>query len=428
MKDLLNRRINSIQSLDDRKIFRDIISQVFMEMADYQERQIQSIRNDFFDEMTVSHTRPIICGTIMRQYEYDETDNFMFPMSMEDIKGFVPSPKDINKTVKEGKSYMIGKTLLKCDYETINEICNSNKLYNGKIYTNEGIKDIKVRLSIYDSYKKIVSHLYSVFIKNGLEWTTPNLPYIHKFVSFMWDSPVEMSKDIVIDRIEIDLEELEKFRLDDVFPVWNMEYTYMQSINFPIATYDNVLKEHKFDVHDVPSYCYIPDFKDEYNGYVKRQSESISVIIPNNEISGWPMYKLHPAVEGKTYIYENQVFDNSPSDNFSNGYYNAGKKVIRTKGEIIRILSSFKVSDMFKIHDCEIISNSNKKSNTYTVNDEIIDEIRVSESLGKTLVVYYDYKHERNYLSDDIISFMMSELQQYIPDMRCIGVVRKEAG
>lgn len=427
MKDLINRRINSIQSLEDRKLFRDVISQVFMEMVDYQDRQIQAIRTNFFDEMSVSHSRPVICGTIMKQYEYDETDNFMFPMCSEDVKGFMPSAEDINKTYKEGKSYMLGKTFLKCDFERLNEICSSNKQYDGKIYTNEGEIDIKVRLSRYDSYKDIVAHLYNVFVKNGLEWTTPNLPYIHKFVTFMWDSPVEISEDTVIDRIEVNLEELENFRVDDVFPVWNLEYTYVQSINFPIPTYDNVLKEHKFDVYDLPSYCYIPDFTDEYNGYVKRQEEHVSVIIPENEISEWPMYKLHPAVVGKNYVYENKIYDNAPAENFSNGYLNSGRKGIRTKGEMMRILSAFKVSDMFKIHDCEIIENNCKqKSYTYAVNDGIFDEIRTSKSIKSTLVVYYDYKYENDYLSADIISFLVSELQQYMPDMKCIGVVRKE--
>ena len=217
------------------------------------------------------------------------------------------------------------------------------------------------------------------------------------------------------------------FRLDDVFPVWNLEYTHVQSINFPIPTYDNVLKEHRFDVYDLPSYCYIPDFTDEYNGYVKREKEHISVIIPENEISEWPMYKLHSAEAGKNYIYNNKIYDNSPAENFSNGYLNSGRKGIRTKGEMMRILSSFKASDMFKIYDCEIVENNCKqKTCTYAVNDGIFDEIRTSESIKKTLIVYYDYKYEKDYLSADIISFLVSELQQYIPDMKCIGVVRKE--
>lgn len=248
MKDLINRRINNIQSLEDRKLFRDIISQAFMDMVDYQDRQIESIKTNFFNELNEGHLRPVICGTIMKKYEYDETDNFMFPICMEDIKATEFLAEDINNTLKEGKSYMIGKTFLKCDYKTLDDILSSGKQYNGKIYTNKGETSVKVRLSRYNSYKDTVSHLYNVFIKNGLEWITPNLPYIHKFVAFMLDNPINLSDDVIIDRIEVNLEELEAFRLDDVFPVWNLEYTHVQSINFPIPTYDNVLKEHRFDI------------------------------------------------------------------------------------------------------------------------------------------------------------------------------------
>ncbi|MBQ2746012.1 MAG: hypothetical protein IJF37_10430 [Lachnospiraceae bacterium] len=427
MKDLLNRRINNIQSLEDRKIFRDIISQVFGELVDYQDRQIETIRRDFFDEMTVDHTRPVICGTIMKQYEYDVTDRFMFPMSMEDVNGTIPQVEDICKSFQEGKPYMIGKTFLKCDFKALDELYSSNRRFCGKIYTDKGVVDIRVRIARYDSYKDIVAHLYNVFVKNGLEWTTPNLPYIHKFVTFMIDTPISISEDALVERIVVDMEEYEKYRVDDVFPVWNLEYTHVQSINFPIPAFDNVLNEHRFDVYDLPSYCYIPDFMDEYNGYVKRQAEHVSVIIPENEISEWPMYKLHPATDGKNYVYEHKIFDNGPSDNFSNGYLNERCKAIRTKGEMMRVLSSFKASDMFKIYGCEVANSAIlDKSSTYAVNDGIFDEIRAADIVDKVLVVYYDYKYEKDYLASDIISFIVSELQQYIPDMRCIGVVRRE--
>ena len=427
MKDLLNRKINSIQSLEDRKLFRDIISQVFGELADYQDRQIESIRRDFFDEMTVDYTRPVICGTVIKQYEYDITDRFMFPMLAEDVNGMVHQAENIVRSLQEGKSYMIGRTFLKCDFKEINKLCDSGRRFNGKIYTDKGYVDVKIKIKHYEGYEDIVEHLYRVFIKNGFEWTTPNLPYIHKFVSFMLDDGAGITEDMLIERVEVHLEEYESLRVNDVFPVWNLEYTQVQSVNFPIPTYDNVLMEHRFDVYDLPSYCYIPDFMDEYDGYVKRQKEHISIIIPENEISYWPMYKLHTAVEGKNYMYENKIYDNGPSDNFSNGYLNAGRKAVRTKGEIMRILSSFKASDMFRIYDCDILKKSGRQeSGTYAVNSGIYDEVRASDTTDKTLVVYFDYKYEMDYVAADIMSFLVSELQQYIPDMKCIGVVRRE--
>ncbi len=427
MKDLINRRINTIQSLEDRKIFRDIVSQVFVEMIDYQDRQLETLRSNIHDELTLDHTRPVICGTIIKQYEYDVTDNFMFPMCKEDINEQMISAEDMCKSFQENKPFMVGRTFLKCDFTTLERLYASGRRFAGKIYTDKGVVNIKVRLAEYRTYKDTVAHLYSVFIKNGMEWTTPNLPYIHKFVAFMLDNPVNIAEDAFIERIEVNLEEYEALRVDNVFPVWNLEYTMVQSINFPIATYDNVLKEHRFDVFDLPSYCYLPDFIDEYNGYVKRQKEQVSIIIPESEISEWPMYKLHPEVVGKHYTYENVIYSNGPAENFSNGYANTKQRAVRTKGEMIRILSSFKNSEMFKIHDCEIIEDAGRYGNTtYPVNDGIFDEIRTSHSLERTLIVHFSNRYEENYLTADVLSFLISELQQYIPDMKCVGVVRRE--
>jgi len=427
MKDLINRRINSIQSLEERKLFRDIISQVFVEMIDYQDRQIEALRQGFYEEMTIDHTRPVICGTIMKQYEYDVTDNFMYPMCNEDVNDSIPSLADMNASLRKGQSYMLGKTFLKCEHKELDELYASGRRFTAKIYTDMGLVETKVRLTEYRTYKDIVAHLYYVFVKNGMEWTTPNLPYIQKFVAFMLDTPLSISDEAMIERIVVDLDEYEKYRVDNVFPVWNLEHTNVQSINFPIPAYDNVLKEHRFDVYDLPSYCYLPDFKYEYDGYVKRQKEQVSIIIPEGEISEWPMYKLHPAVTGKNYVYENAIYSNGPADNFSNGYLNVMSKSIRTKGEMMRILSSFKVSELFKIQDCEIIQGTCKyKNSCYPINEGIFDEIRTVNHLENKLVVHFECKYEKDYLTADILSFLVSELQQYIPDMKCIGVIGRE--
>lgn len=427
MKDLLNKRINSIQSLEERKVFRDIINHVFMDLADYQERQIEALRKDFFEEMSIRERRPVIHGTMIRKYEYDESDDFMFPMSINDLEPHDISIKEINEAINENNTYMIGKTFLKCDYKKLKELYDSERHFSGMIQTDIGDIAVTVRLCPYKSYLDMLGHIYNVFIKNGLEWVTPNLPYIHKFAAFMMDSTMDIPEDSTIENIEINLEEYEEYRIDDVIPVWNIEYIKLQSINFPIPTLDNVLKEHRFDVYDLSPYCYIPDFSDDYRGYVKRAEESVSVIIPEAEIKEWPMYKVHPIVSGKHYVYPFEMYNNAPADNFYNGYLNAGCRGVRTRGEIARILSSLQVSEQFKIIDFELVEKNGKKiiSDTYPVNDFISDEIRAAFSNTKILVIYYTYKYDDTYISADLMSFIISELQQLIPDMTCVGVERK---
>ncbi len=427
MKDLLNKRINSIQSLEERKIFRDIVNHVFIDLVDYQDRQIEELRKDFFEEMTTSNRRPVIYGTMIRKYEYDETDDFMFPMSIKDVETYDISVKDINEAIHKNSTYMIGKTFLKYDYKTLQELYDSKRLFSGKIKTDIGDIDIKVRVCQYTSYLDMIGHIYNVFIKNGLEWITLNLPYIYKFAAFMIDSKINIPEESIIEKIEIDLEEYNEDRIDDILPVWNVESIQLQSINFPIPTLDNVLKEHRFDVYDLSPYCYVPDFQDDYQGYVKRAAESVSVIIPESEIKEWPMYKIHPVVSGKHYVYPFELYNNAPAENFYNGYLNAGCRGIRTRGEIARILSSLQVSKMFKIIDYEIIEDNQKAiaSDTYPVNDFISDEIRATFCNTKILIIYYSYKYDDTYIATDIMSFIISELQQFIPDIQCIGIERK---
>lgn len=424
MKELLNKRINSIDSLEDRKIFRDIVNHVFMDLVDYQDTQIHRLRTDIFDQMTLDEKRPVIYGTMIYKKDYDPTDNFMYPMVSKDVETQEITGKDFNQAVMDHKGYMLKRIFLKCDSETLEKIYSGEKIFTGKIHLeSQNDIDIKVRLKGYTSYSDILEHLYATFIQNGFQWRTTNLPYIYKFAAVMLAEPVTIPDDEVVEYVSVDIGEYSSYCVEDIIPVWNLEYTQVQSINFPIPTLDNVLQEHRFDVYDLSPFCYIPDFGERYDGYVKRSTESVSVIIPEKDIKEWPMYKLHPQTEGKHYVYPFEIYGNSQSDNFYIGYENTRIRNVRTKGEIERIIHAFKASEMFRFNGFEIVENKPMdKASTYDINTFIPDEICSICTSNRLLEVHYTYKYDDVYICDDIMSFIISELQQYFSDIKCVGI------
>lgn len=58
-------------------------------------------------------------------------------------------------------------------------------------------------------------------------------------------------------------------------------------------------------------------------------------------------------------------------------------------------------------------------------NSYICDEIRTSKDIEKNLVIFFDNKFENDYMTADIMSFLVSEIQQYFPDLHCVGVLGK---
>lgn len=119
--------------------------------------------------------------------------------------------------------------------------------------------------------------------------------------------------------------------------------------------------------------------------------------------------------------YEYEIMSNKVNVNFSNKISLENRYSIKTKNELARLINSFEVSKYLKFKDAVLEDYEDISCNeTYDVNDFIIDEIR-NENLKNKLILKFEPLDKTNYLNNDILSFLVSEVSFIYPEYKCEG-------
>ena len=94
---------------------------------------------------------------------------------------------------------------------------------------------------------------------------------------------------------------------------------------------------------------------------------------------------------------------------------------LRNKNEIRRILNSYKdVKKYFKFLDVIISDEEIKYEDTYETNEFIVDEFKLK---GRNSKMYFIFTPLiKDSFTEDILSFIISDMQLYFPEYKCIGV------
>lgn len=95
--------------------------------------------------------------------------------------------------------------------------------------------------------------------------------------------------------------------------------------------------------------------------------------------------------------------------------------MIKSKSEIARLIGSFKISEKLIFKDVVVEDLLEEESREiYDANDFIIDEIR-EDNVKKALVLYFESRNKEDYLNNDILSFLVGEVQFIYPEYKCEG-------
>lgn len=118
---------------------------------------------------------------------------------------------------------------------------------------------------------------------------------------------------------------------------------------------------------------------------------------------------------------EYPYFDNKMNDHFINQLKMENDIRLRNKNEIRRILNSYKdVKKYFKFLDVIISDEEIKCEDTYEINEFIVDEFKLK---GRNSKMYFIFTPLiKDSFTEDILSFIVSDMQLYFPEYECIGV------
>lgn len=423
MEEEIYKKLNSIQDLKDRALLKKVLGSVFTSLQQYGEDRYNQLEHRVFNESEYCEEDYNLFCTIVNKEEIDPTNEFLYPMIQEDLRDKIYDASEIINSIKHKEEINIFKVFLKCSYPTFRDIISQEIVFNGTIETQGRTYEGRFILRENKEYWNLVETLYKGFIDNNVPWTTINNPYISKMAHVVLVSCEEaIEKEEAITKISVDFGEYAKFINYNMVPLWNVRELRLKSIGFPMPCEDKINYEHTIMLkEEYKNHSYIVEYKNYNIDNIIRRKDSLVICCPSEETQLWDVWQIRSRPKTTFEKYSEPLISNSRGTSFTHRFITKNARVIKTKGEIIRIINSFEASSIVEFQYLTLEQEKdNRTCDTYELNYFIQDEIR-EEEIKKHMVLYFKQKDRNNYLIYDILSFLVSEIQLHYPEYKCEG-------
>ncbi|KFX54934.1 normocyte-binding protein [Clostridium botulinum] len=416
-------KLNEINDLNDRVMLKKILNSVFTSLEQHSEDRFNDLEERVFDEIQYLEEKYNVYSTIIDRKHLDVTNEFLFPMIEEDTEEKIYDVKTIIDNLNDNVSSKMFNIFLKCDYSIFKQFISNNSEITGTIETNKKIHKAYFKVKANIEYKEKINTLYKCFINNNIMWKTVNLPYINKIAQiFLTKCEDQIDEEEEIVKINIDFGDYSKYIKYDMVPLWNIKEIKLKCAGFPIPCIDKVNFEHDISIEkEGTNHGYLVNLDEENMDYVTIKKNYITITSKISASSPWLVYKIVNYKEDNAKKDNYEIMSNYKNVNFSNRFLFNNRYVIKTKSEIAKLINSFEASKHLRFRDLKIEElKFDEDKETYDANDFIIDEIR-EDNIKKSLVLYFEPKNKENYLNNDILSFLVSEIQIIYPEYKCEG-------
>ncbi|MFK4303478.1 hypothetical protein ABH892_003598 [Paenibacillus sp. RC254] len=436
MKELVQDRLSKMDDLEQRRLLKNMMAGVFMNLVEYQEEMTRQLERRVFEEIENTEEKFDVYVSLTSREDYDPIHEFLFPVLPTDTKDKVMDISRVAEVVREGGALPLFTLFLEMETEQITALVRSKRVFGGTLVTETGSYPIRFRLEHNRSYILEIEKLYLMFMQNGMPWKTINHPYAYKFVDcVLVGGEGEPDADEEIHEITISLEEFDVFKKVDVFPLWNIERLSLKNSGFPIPAIDHVNYEHVLPLSKTgPEHGYLIDGVEGDIRYIKRTEEELTIVTPRDKSGEWNVLKVTKPVPTRLSRQTYPVLSNRRQDSFLGRYAGKQAVIVRAKAEITRIVHSFEAAQGLELERVDIwggtgrndVSKLLSKSQTYPLNPFVSDNVRTEE--GKQ-IMRLGFRHGSAeasstfpaYILSDLMSFLVSEVQMYFPEYKCEG-------
>ncbi|WP_347722655.1 normocyte-binding protein [Lysinibacillus capsici] len=422
IKELMYERLRKIEDLEQRQLLKDIVSGVFVNLIDYQDEMNRKLEERVFNEIEDVENRFDIYVTLSSKEDVDPIHQCLFPMRPADLETKVIDTAKLLQSLKNKEQAVLCTLFLECDSIQIQQLLVEKRRFNGTLVTTEGQVEIKVSLSRNSDYLQEIDKLYPIFQINGLPWKTINHPYAYKFLDVnLVDCPPLNQDTEIIDMI-VDLEEYESKKRLDMVPLWNIERHEVKNVGFPIPATDKINYEHVLSIRKIGNeHGYLVEADEENVRYVKRSDNELTIVSPQDKSGVWQLIKIAKMEDEKIGKLHYELVSNRRIEHFMHKFASKYTANVKTKGEITRMINSFEAAVSVELVDLDIVDFSSRAGFTHSANP-FLTEMIGENSHKKTMLLKFKAKAKKDFIANDILSFLVSEVQRHFFEYKCIGV------
>lgn len=424
MREDYRKNLNRISDLQERRLLKEILDGVLEELLVYDEAMFHKVEERVFGELEYREMNYSVVTSIAALESYDPIHEYLFPMEPEDVAG---DGLDIRLQINpENGEICLGKIFLDCEYPVLKEQLERESLYFGVLVTDKGEHQIQVKLRASTEYLKKIELLYDTFQKNGIPWVTVYGPYLFKFADLvMTDCQPPLEEEENCRSYEVSFGELDQYARKNQIPLWNIDVYHTQTMNFPVPILDGVNYEHLLPIKSGSGCGYLVVVPDGFPCYMKQNKENMIITAPVDTMHNWEIMRIVPVKAEEFRSGRYPLMGNRTKNSFLNRMESNGAFIIRTQGELIRMVNSFEAAAGLELFEVHISEAAPEQAETYPMNFFLTDGIR-EERYKKCMRLVFKRKGEKSILDWDQMSFLVSEVQMSFPEYYCVGQLLKE--
>ena len=422
MKHYIEKRMLEIKNLGDRMLFKEAVGEILMSVYEYNRKAYGELEKRILDECRPAQGSYAVYTSMTDIKHFDATDTFMYPMRSSDAKKTKIEYQAIQKALSAKEPLKLYTVFLQGSASQIFTLLSQkDRRFKGVVKTEKREYQAEFCVRQNTEYMDMIEELYYIFGANYQPWLTVCCAYLAKMLDVYLCSAEKMKGKEEILEIQADFEEYAGLIRYDMIPLWNLRPLTEKTSTYPNPSVDKINFEHQiFSQRLDPKCAYLVRNTDMEITNIRRLHGDLYITCPMDQPCEWQMYQVNQIDQKETYPYP--VLSNQFKESFSGSITEMFRKSIKTKGEMGRLIESFDYGEYVTFVDffvCDEIPKECVAAN-YNMDAFIEDEIR-TEDVRKILVIQFSAKDLTCYLNEDIMSFLVTQVQKIFPEYHCCG-------
>jgi len=422
MQKLISKRLEEMRSITDRTVLKDALNEIFFELYNETERKYSALEERIRNELKLNYESYSVYSTVLHRDEVEEGHPYLSPMIPAEMESIITKTDDLITALSDNSEPIIGTVFYEADYMKCLQPDFKGRVFDGSIELDSKSYNFKCRLRPATRYMALVESLYNIFIQNGVPWRTINCAYLNKFFDvciMSIDEELPPKVNIAREQIDISLGEGNKFIHMNMIPVWNIDKHRVSGDDFAMPTIDYINYEYHFETEKLGSENgFLVDYESAYIQSIRREKDTVVAVSSEAYELDWDLYRFRPRHDRPVDSYRYPILSNARKDSFSARLTDAYGIQVRSKAELRKLVGSYETAKDI-ILDTITMTSDKVTEETYSMNKFIIDELR-DPKYQRTMVLGFVSK-SADFVTQDIISFMTTQIQAIFPEYNCVG-------
>ncbi len=421
MEQYIRKRMMEIPQLEERALYKEIVGRLLLELYQYNQDAYRELEERILRETTPGEGSYAVYMALTDEKHFDATDTFLYPMSEEDMGKKKVSAKAVNKAVKNGELIRLYTVFLQAGASAIYRLLHENREFSGVIRTGKREYRGTFILRHNGTYWNMVKSLYYVFAANHRPWTTVCEAYLAKMLDVYLLAAENIPEKDSIEEIRVDFEEYADLVHCDMIPLWNLKKIKEKTSTYPEPSIDKINYEHRIFAHRLDADCeYLVADADVEITNIRRVNGDLVISCALDAPYEWELYRISKKNGNGYYPYP--VMGNRYKESFSANITELYRRSIKTRGEMARLIEAFDYGGYVNFRGVEVCDAPPEhwEYANYNMDGFILDEIRIGNTRQVLLISFAPAEGE-NYLNEDIMSFLVTQVQKVFPEYLCVG-------